>query len=369
MAVFSEKTFLFITSHSAPTLGRIERRWLRVMQALIAKGAHVHVISPLGSPLEERALALGAIIAPYRMDKKNLLRTRSRLRKYLRRYRPAVAHATGFHADLVLRLAAQGLPVQVAVSLQCGKWPARARGAFARRWRRFADARTIDRVDAFFVDCAELSSRLADAGVSAERVVFDPPSVAVGRVADEATAPLARPHGTPLVGYAGALWSNRGLETLAAAAPLMRAQHPGVGVVVAGDGPARRLLEPAAQRGEIELLGQVVSVPAVLAHLDVCIFPVTEAGTPTSLLEAAALGQPIVASAVSGIKELFDDGTEVVLVPPGDPRALADAVNGLLVNPEKARELGSLARLRVIDEYSAAVAVERHLERYQRLMR
>jgi glycosyltransferase involved in cell wall biosynthesis len=367
---FRDSTFLFITSRSVgDTLGRVERRWLRVMKALIERGATVLVICPLRAPIEDRARALGATIAPYQMDKRNLVRTRSRLRKYLKRYRPAVAHATGFHADLVLRRAAHGLPVKVAVSLMCGKWPPQGRGPLSRLLRRRADARSLQRVDTFFVDCTALTAELTGAGVLPERIVFDPPSVAIGRVTDEATTPVARPHGRPLIGYAGALEMNRGLETLVAAAPFLRDRYPEVGIVVAGDGPARASLELAAADGRIELMGPVVSVPAVLASLDVCVFPMTQAGTPTSLLEAAALGQPIVASAVSGVDDLFDDGVEISLVTPGDATALAGAISRLLDAPERAREMGELARMRVIDEYSASVAVERHLQRYAQLMR
>jgi len=159
------------------------------------------------------------------------------------------------------------------------------------------------------------------------------------------------------------------LETLVAAAPALRQRYPHIGIVIAGDGPARPSLEAAAADGRIDLLGPVVSVPAVLASLDVCVFPMTQPGTPTSLLEAAALGQPIVASGVSGVNDLFDDGTEVALVPPSDAAALADAVSRLLDAPERARKMGELARMRVIDEYSASAAVERHLQRYEQMMR
>jgi glycosyltransferase involved in cell wall biosynthesis len=367
---FKDTTFLFITSRSAgDTLGRVERRWLRVMKALIERGATVLVICPLRAPLEDRARALGATIAPYRMDKRNLVRTRSRLRKYLKRYRPVVAHATGFHADLLLRRAARGLPVKVAVSLMCGKWPPQGKRPLSRLLRRRADARSLGRVDTFFVDCTALTADLTAAGVSPERVVFDPPSVAVGRVADEATAPVARPHASPLVGYAGALELNRGLETLVAAAPELRERYPHIGIVVAGDGPARASLEAAVAEHDIGLMGPVVSVPAVLASLDVCVFPMSQPGTPTSLLEAAALGQPIVASAVSDVGDLFDDGVEISLFRAGDAADLTAAVSRLLDSPEHAREMGELARMRVIDEYSASVAVERHLQRYAQLMR
>src|SRR5665648_994024 len=102
-------------------------------------------------------------------------------------------------------------------------------GPLSKRLRRRADARSIGRVDAFFVDCTELTAELTAAGVSPERVVFDPPSVAIGRVADEATTPVGRPHGQPLVGYAGALELNRGLTTLVVAAPLLKERYPEIG--------------------------------------------------------------------------------------------------------------------------------------------
>jgi glycosyltransferase involved in cell wall biosynthesis len=116
------------------------------------------------------------------------------------------------------------------------------------------------------------------------------------------------------------------------------------------------------------LPGKVASVPAVLARLDVCCFPSTGPGVPTSLLEAAALGRPIVASRVPGIEDLFEDGKEVLLVPPDDADALAEAVAALLADPECATSMGERARLRTVDEYGSYAAVARYLELYKQLM-
>lgn len=366
MTPFRNSTFLFVTSRSADTLGRVERRWLRVMSALLERGATVMLICTPKAALEAPARDLGVTIAPYKLDKFNLVRTRSRLRKYLKRYRPVVAHSTGYEADVLLRWAAKDLPVKVASSALCGTWPPSGMGFFGSWIRRRLDRDSLPRVDAFFADCADLAGGLEAAGLPAERITLDPPGVLLSRVASEAAAPFERPLGTPLVGYAGALEHSRGLLVLAAAVPALRAVYPDIRVVIAGEGPARARLLPAAADGRIELLGKVESVPAMLSVLDVCVFPVSIGGTPTSLLEAAALGRPIVASAVHGIADLFDED-EISLVPPGEASILAEAILELLAHPARAAAMGAKARLRAIDQYSSTAAVERHLEVYRKL--
>ncbi len=365
---FRDTNILFVTSRSADTLGRVERRWLRVMAALIEQGATVFLICTPKAALEEPARRLGVTIAPYKLDKLNLVRTRSRMRKYLKRYGHVLAHSTGYEADVLLRWAAKDLPVKVASSATCGGWPPHGLGWLSTWVRRRLDRDTLPRVDAFFAGCAALVDRLQAAGLPAERIVLDPPGVDLSRVAREAAGPVTLPAGAPLVGYAGALEHDRGLLALVAAVPALRAAYPDVRVVIAGEGPARARLLPAARDGRIELLGRVQSAPAVLSALDVCVFPVTADGTPTALLEAAALGRPIVASDVHGIADLFADGDEISLVRPGDASVLAEAVLALLAEPARAAGMGSRARMRVVDEYSSSAAVERHLQVYRRLI-
>lgn len=368
MTPLRNSTFLFISSRSADTLGRVERRWLRVIEALIAKGATVLFIGPPKSPMEGPVHALGATIAPYKLDKFNLIRTRSRLRKYLQRYRPVVAHSTGYEADVLLRWAAKDLPVKVASSAICSAWPPKGMNVFDTWVRRRLDRDSLPRVDAFFADCEDLVVQLSSVGLPRERIVLDPPGILLSRVAHQAAQPFEPPAGKPSIGYAGALEHSRGLLVLVAAIPALRAVYPDIRVIIAGEGPARARLHSAATDGRIELLGRVESAPAVLAALDVCVFPVAEEGTPTSLLEAAALGKPIVASAVRGIGDLFDDGAEIALVSPGQADVLAQRILEVLADPKRATAMGNRARLRVVDQYSSSAAVERHLAMYRKLI-
>jgi glycosyltransferase involved in cell wall biosynthesis len=306
----------------------------------------------------------------YPLARANYIRTRSRLKKYLKRYHPVVAHSTGFEADVLLRMAAEDLDTPIVNSIHCAGWPARRGPGTPRTLRRKLDAKTIGRVDALMVDCTELGTKLAGAGIPVRRLVYDPPSIdlAEARTLSEKEPGVAFEDGIRYVGYAGRLERSRGLETLVAAEREIVRGRRDVRLMFAGAGPARAgIVVASAGRGSVILPGKVASVPAVLARLGVCVFPSSEHGTPTSLLEAAALGRPIVASAVPGIEELFEDGSEISLVPSGDARALAARIGRLLDDPESAVRMGEAARLRTTDTYSSAAAVARSMTLYREL--
>ena len=365
---WNESTFVFLSSRSGESLGRIERRMLSSIGALVERGATVLVICGPRSPLAEEAAALGATVAPYRLEVGRYLRVASRLRAYLSRYRPVCAHATGIRADLLIRWAARDLTVNVVNSIACGAWP---RGGPLQRW---LDRRTMWRCAAVLVDCSDLVERVRELpGVRRDRVAYDPPSVTVPRVITEAAdgvgSPVVVRGERPLVGFASRLEVSRGVEHLIAAAGMLEGRGIAADVVIAGRGPALgSARRAAAGASNVRVVGEVPSLPAVLAAFDVCVFPSVDGGAPTALIEAAVLGRPIVASAVPGIAGLFADGEEIVLVPPGDAEAIAEAVAVLLADPGSSRRMGERARSRALDEYSADVAVERSLRLYREFL-
>ena len=84
-------------------------------------------------------------------------------------------------------------------------------------------------------------------------------------------------------------------------------------------------------------------------------------GLPTVIFEAMAEGAPIVATRHAGIPEAVEHGRTGLLVPPGDPRALADALERLLANPELRRDFGAAGRRVALDRFSA-IGQSRRLE-------
>ena len=169
----------------------------------------------------------------------------------------------------------------------------------------------------------------------------------------------------PLLGVVASLHERKGLHVLGAALPRLVARWPGLKVAVAGAGDDgyRARLEEAARRsgagGALLWLGPRADVAELLRALDLFVLPSLEESLPIALLEAMATGLPLVASAVGGIPEAVEDGVSGLLVPRGDPGALADAVASLLAIPGRAAALGAAARARAVARYSEAAVVPR----------
>lgn len=127
---FDNATFVFVFGEAKERA--VDRDLLDVVAALVEKGAHVRLVCRPRWQLLAEARALGVDMVPYTPDRAHPLRTRSRLRRYLQRFAPAVAHASGPLAIVALEWAASPLPVCTAHTLD-GPLPGGTTGA-ACRW-------------------------------------------------------------------------------------------------------------------------------------------------------------------------------------------------------------------------------------------
>jgi glycosyltransferase involved in cell wall biosynthesis/GT2 family glycosyltransferase len=128
-----------------------------------------------------------------------------------------------------------------------------------------------------------------------------------------------------------------------------------VTAVLAGDGPERPRIEArVAELGlgsRVHLAGFVEDVRALLDGADIVVLPSRFEGLPLALLEAMAVGRPIVATDVPGTRELVTDGQTGLLVRPDDPDQLANAIRRLLDDPDLARRLGEAGREQVTERF------------------
>jgi glycosyltransferase involved in cell wall biosynthesis len=292
-----------------------------------------------------------------------LLLEARRLPRLLGGRRYDIVHSLLFRAHLLGRLAARRVGARVVVNSY------RSGTEAGSGWLLRADRWTAQRVTRFHLQSAGLAAELCRRlGVSQERTAVIPNGIdlaeadaglAIGRA--EARRRLGLFPTDLAVAYLGRLHQEKGVEHLASAFHALLNAHPAARLLLAGDGPSRRLLEMAVDTLRlgpfVRFLGAVADPWPLLAGADIFALPSLREGMPNALLEAMAAGLPSVATAVGAVPEMVADGREAFLVSPGDAGALALALVELAARPALRQVMGTLARRRVEDAYRIETTV------------
>lgn len=150
------------------------------------------------------------------------------------------------------------------------------------------------------------------------------------------------------------------------------AEMPGVAFALAGEGPERVPLEALARdlgvEGRVAFLGRRDDIPALLAACDVFALPSLYEGSSLAVLEAMAAGRAVVSSAIAGTDELIEDGTDGLLVPPGDADGLREALSRLLADEELRIRFGQSARARVERDFTPRAMTAANERIYRELL-
>lgn len=171
----------------------------------------------------------------------------------------------------------------------------------------------------------------------------------------------------PAVVYTGRLAPEKGVDVLLDAWALARRQGVVGTLCLVGEGPERPALERRARDhgilGAVRFAGPAADVVPWLGAADAFVLPSRLEGLSVALLEAMASGLPAIAADVGGTRAAA--GGAAVLVPPEDPRALAEALAAVLSDPAGAEALGEAARRRVLSRYGIQLVARRHLDLYR----
>jgi glycosyltransferase involved in cell wall biosynthesis len=174
------------------------------------------------------------------------------------------------------------------------------------------------------------------------------------------------------VGCVARLAKVKDHRTLLDAFGQFRQGRPDAHLTLVGDGDERAELEARARaadvNGAVTFLGSRNDIAAVLSAFDIFALSSRSEGVSLTLLEAAAVGLPIVATRVGGNAEVVMDGRTGVLVPPGDPGAFAAALERIAARPDRQR-MGIAGRERVIANFSVERMARAYQERYEALLR
>ena len=293
----------------------------------------------------------------------------ARLRGWLRQDALDVLHAHGLRAGALGALALAGAAARrtaLVVTVHNAAPPSRPAAAVYA----VLELIVARRADAVLPVSADLATRLRRRGarVAGLAVVAAPETMAPSQEQVAAARQELGGAGRPVVLAAGRLAAQKGFGTLLDAATRWQRRDPVPWLVIAGDGPLGPALRAQATAAgtEVRFLGPRTDVPVLLAAADVVVVPSSWEGQPLIVQEALRAGRPLVASRAGGIADLTGmDGA--LLVPPGDPGALAAAVTGLLDDPREAAALAAAARRRAATLPGEAAAVDQAAALYLRL--
>jgi len=281
-----------------------------------------------------------------------------RLVQLILRERPAIVHTWMFTANTYGRIAAvlAGTPVIIASERCVDLW---------KRWYHF----WIDKILLYFTDrvvaVSEGTKRFYQTKlkIPKEKIVVISNGIDLERFPAHHLSPLPEKQ---LILAVGRLAPQKGFKYLVRAAAEVKKNFPEVEFYLLGEGPERKSLESEITRlnlqGSFFLLGEVADIRPYLFSATALVLPSLFEGMSNVILEAMAVGKPVVATAIPGNDEVVIDEETGLLVPPANAEGLAAAITRLIQEKGLRERLGRSAQAKI-----SSFRIEKTAERYQKL--
>lgn len=240
------------------------------------------------------------------------------------------------------------------------------------------DRRVLRLADAVIVVSKEIREALMRSGMKSSSIQVIPNAVgAVAPRAGRSSLAAAVRHSCGfsdsdfVVGFLGRLSEEKGVRHLIGALQLSSGKKP-LKAIVVGDGPQRKELERLSEtlnvRERVHFAGFQADIEPWLGSFDVFVLPSLSEGTPMALLEAMAHGVPVVATRVGGVPDIIVSKKNGLLVSPGNPSELKDALE-LLCSDGALRDAMAQAAVKTVSlRYGVGEWIKRHEELYRTLV-
>lgn len=284
-----------------------------------------------------------------------------RLKSYFRDHRIDIVHTHNTYPHLYGTLAARLARVPIVVNTRHGQrighgWKSKMLFRFAARW--------VDRIIAVSDDAAALC-------VNEDRI----PAPKVTRIwngIDPADFAFLGSSGRPLAVCVARLAPEKDLATLLRATSIAIQSVPELRLRIIGGGPLQRQLEALANElslaGRIDFLGECENVPELLGSSGFYVSPSLSEGISLTILEAMAVGLPVIATSVGGNPEVVDEPETGLLVPAASPEKLALAMVQMCKTKADWTSMGKAGRRRVTQFFDVRMMAENYQSLYEELL-
>lgn len=292
-----------------------------------------------------------------------------RLSRVLTLHRPDVVHAHDPHAVAMASLALSfgaGSPGPRLVASRRVDFHLQ-RHSFSR-WK-------YRQVELFLAASRAIRDILVQDGIPKARIVVVHDGIDVERATHLAPVDIHAefwfPKGAPVVVNVGALVAHKGQRFLVEAMAAVRRRVPDAQLVIFGEGdlrePLTRQIKDLGLEKHVVLAGFREDVLAVTKSADLFVMSSVTEGLGSAVLDAMAMGLPVVGTRAGGIPEVIEDGVTGALVPPGEADALADAIVEMLERSDASARMREAGQARVRKEFGVDKLVEGTLAAYRRV--
>jgi len=299
------------------------------------------------------------------------------LMEIIRGHRIDIVHTHGVRANLVGRLAARLAGIKHIVTTVHSVLEQDYPSFFARQVNRLMERITINSVERFVTVSDLLKQDLVSHGIPAGKIttIYNGVNLAAfrrERVAGDVRKELGIGPDVPVMGMIARFHPVKGHRYFLEAAKTIFRVRPECRFLLVGSGQYRPEVEAMVKQlglqEQVIFTGYREDIVDVLHSLDILVISSLSEGFGLTAIEAMAMKVPVVATRVGGLPEIIRDGSNGILVPPGDGQAIAQAVLSLLDNPEESRVMSARAFEHVRKNFSVEIMAKNTEQLYCSLM-
>ena len=347
-----------------------EQQTLYLLQGLIKRKLNSHLVCQPDSPLARAAATVGVTVFPLRMHGEIDFFAAYRLRKLLRKYRYDIIHCHTSHAHTLAFLASWGTTIRRLVTRRVDF------SILRHSFLKLSGIKYRYMSDYYIAISQKIKDVMVLDGIAAERIFVVHSGIDPNRFSTESCQELISEftikNDEKVVINVAHLAGHKGQKYLVRAIPAVLERFPRTRFFIVGGGELMEELKALAVSlgldDELVFTGFREDVGAFYRLADLFVMSSVEEGLGTAVLDALAMGKPVVATHSGGIPEMITDGENGLLVPARNPSALADGISEMLADSDKAEQMAARGPELVKTRFSIEAMVAGNINVYHRIL-
>jgi glycosyltransferase involved in cell wall biosynthesis len=347
-----------------------EQQTLFLLQGLKARHLDSHLVCQPNSPMAERALEKGIDVLPVRMGGEIDYAAGYRLRKLIKKFNYDIIHSHTSHAHMLAFLASLGRGGRRLVTRRVDF------SIFRHSFLKLSGIKYRFMADYYIAISHKIKNVMVDDGISDQRIFVVHSGIDPQRFRQEAGDRLLSEFDIradeKVVINVGHLAGHKGQEYLVRAIPHVLVKLPKTRFFIVGKGELMDNLKTIASslglKQALVFTGFRKDVGSFYKVADLFVMSSVDEGLGTAVLDAMALGKPVVATRAGGLPEIVHDGKTGRLVAPADPTALAEGIIEMLTHTELAITMANQGQAEVRKSFTIEAMVDGNIEVYQKIL-